>query len=92
MDQRAAPAPAAREAVTQHGDYGRELLARQAAVGRGAAHQVEQLVLGPLARADLGDDLLRKHVERFLGDRQAVELAAIDAIDQRGALDEIVAR
>ena len=34
------------------------------AVGPGAAHQREQLVLVPLAARDLGDDLLGEHVER----------------------------
>ena len=38
-----------------------------------------QLVLVPFACGDLGDDLLREHVERLLGDRQPVELAAATA-------------
>ena len=67
-------------------------VARKRAVRPGAAHQRVQLVLAPLARGDLGDDLLRQHVERPLGDRQPVELAAPDAVEQRGALDQIVAR
>ena len=62
------------------------------AIGPGAAHQREELVLAPLARGDLGDDLLRQHVERLLGDRQPVELAAPDAVEQRRAFDQLVAR
>ena len=71
---------------------GVEILARQVAIGPGAAHQREQLVLAPFARADLGDDLLRQHVERLLGDREAIELAAAHAVEQRRAFDQLVAR
>ena len=46
----------------------------------------------PFACGDLGHDLLREHVERLLGDRQAVEFAAGDGIEQRRALDEVVTR
>ena len=50
------------------------------AIRPGAPHQREQLVLVPLARGDLGDDLLRQHVERLLaGSRSAIELAAAHA-------------
>ena len=92
MDQRAAPAAPGAEAFGQHADHGREILARQRAVRPGAADQRIQLVLVPFARRDLGDDLLRQHVERLLGDRQPVELAAAHAVEQRRALDQLVAR
>ena len=46
----------------------------------------------PLLRGDFGDDLLRQHVERLLGDRQPIELAAANAVEQRPAFDELVAR
>ena len=47
--------------------------------GHARRDQREELVLAPFSRADLGDDLLRQHVERLLRDREAVELAAADA-------------
>ena len=62
------------------------------AIRPGAAHQREQLVLAPFPRRDLGDDLLRQHVERLLGDDEPVELAAAHAVEQRGAFDQLVAR
>ena len=92
MDQRAAPAAPRAEAVGQHVDDRREILPRQVAIRPGAPHQREQLVLAPLARGDLGDDLLRQHVERLLRDRETIELAAADAVEQRRALDQLVAR
>ena len=69
-----------------------EILARQVAVRPGAAEQREQRVLAPFLRRDLGDDLLRQHVERPLRDGEPVEFAARDAVEQRGAFDEFVAR
>ena len=47
---------------------------------------------GPFGRGDLGDDLLREDVERLARNRQPVELAARDRIEQRRALDQLVAR
>ena len=64
----------------------------QRGVRPGAAHQCEQRVLVPFAAGDLGDDLLRQHVERRLRDAQRVELAAAHAVEQRRALDQVVAR
>jgi hypothetical protein len=57
----------------------------------GTAHQRKELVLLALPRRDLGDNLLRQHIERLLGDREAIELSAIDAIQQGRTLDELVA-
>ena len=65
-------------------------LAREIAVRPGAADESEQLGLVPILRIDLGRDLLGEHVERRLRHDQPVEFAAIDAVDQSRALDEIV--
>ena len=46
----------------------------------------------PFARGDFGDDLLRQHVERLFRNRQPIELAAADAVEQRRAFDQLVAR
>ena len=54
--------------------------------------QREKLVLAPLARGHLGDDLLRQHVERPVRDRETIEFAATHAVEERRALDEFVAR
>ena len=92
MDQRAAPALTRRKTLRQHPDDRVELLPRQIAERPGAPQAVEQFRLRPVLRGDLGDDLLRQHVERLLGDRQPVEFAAADSVEQRRAFDEIVAR
>ena len=80
------------EAFGQHAHDRIELCAGQRGIRPGAPHQCEQLVLVPLAASRLGDDLLRQHVERRGQHVQCIELAAAHAIEQRGALDQLVAR
>ena len=92
MDERAAPAAAGGEALGQHPDDRVEIVARERAEGPGAPEQVEERRFRPILRRDFRDDLLGEHVERLLGDRKPVELAAADAVEERGAFDEIVAR
>ncbi len=92
MDERAVSALARREAFRQHPHNRVEFPAHQLAERPGAPQAVEELGFRPVARGGLGDDLLRQHVERPLGNRQPVELAATDAVEQRRALDEIVPR
>ena len=79
-------------AAREHREHLVVVLAREVAIRSGAAHEVEQLVLVPLARGALGDDLLRQHVER--GDRlhDLVEAARADRPRQRRALHQLVAR
>src|SRR5207249_7209778 len=67
-------------------------VAAQAGVGIGAREDAEQVVFGPFARRDFGDDLLGEHVERFSRYRDPVELAAPHGIEERRALRELVAR
>ena len=90
--QRAAPAAAGVEAVGQHGDDRIEFLARQLAIRPGAAHQREQLVLAPFLRGDLGDDLLRQHVERLRRGSPGGRARRDGRVEQRGAFDQVVAR
>src|SRR5262249_5648736 len=56
------------------------------------AHERIKLVLVPLARGYFGDDLLGQHVERLIRDGKPVKLAAADAVEQRRALHQLVAR
>ncbi|MCY1399070.1 hypothetical protein D9M71_141190 [compost metagenome] len=44
----------------------------------------------PLLATDLGDDLLRQHVQRRLRDQQGIEFAPAHAVEQRGAFDQVV--
>ncbi len=90
MDQGTPPAAARAEARGQHDHDCGEVLARQVSVGPGAAHQHVEVVLRPFARRDLGDDLLRQHVQLTLGDDKAVELAAADAVQKCRAFDQLV--
>ena len=92
MDQRPPPAATGAKALGQHADDRDKIFAPQRPVWPGTTHQREELVLLPLPRRDLGDDLLRQHIERLFGDREAIELAAIDTIQQGRALDELVTR
>jgi hypothetical protein len=80
------------EALGHHAHHFHEAGMRQARIGPGAAHQREELVLVPFAAGRLGHDLLGQHVERRGQHAQRVELAAADAVEQRGAFDQFVAR
>ena len=80
VDQRAAPAAAGGEALGQHAHDGGEILARQRPIGPGPADQRKKLVFVPFPPRDLGDDLLRQHVERLLR-CEPIELAAPHAVD-----------
>ena len=93
MQQRIRPAPAFADAGGQHVDGLIEGLALQLAVGRGATHQLEEVILNPLfLRRSLGDDLLRQNLNRRFGLADAVEVAALDGADHRRAFDELVQR
>jgi hypothetical protein len=68
------------------------MLPRQRTERPTAAEPIVKLRFRPILRRDLRDHLLREHVERPFGNRQAVKLAAPDAVEKRCAFDEIVAR
>ena len=83
--------PAARGiAVGQHLQDLLEFLRRQLRVRRGATKGLEQFRYRPFAAGDLGDDLLREHVQRLLRHADPVELAAAHAVEERRAFDEVV--
>src|SRR5262249_23572864 len=75
-----------------HAHDGVERRALELGVRPGAADEREQLVLVALAARRLGDDLLGEDVERRAQDEERVELAAADAVEERCAFDELVAR
>ncbi len=87
----AAPAPGVK-AVGQHSNHLGELLVRELAEWGSAPHALEQRLLAPLLRCDLGNDLLRQHVQWLGRQREPVELAAPNGVQQRGALAQLVAR
>ena len=87
----AAPPAARGEAFGQHPHHRVEPLARQAAVRIRPAHDRVELVGGPLARRALGDDLLRKDVERRVGDRDLVQVAPRRRRQQRAPFHQVVA-
>ena len=63
----------------------------QLGIRRGAVDQRQQGVFRPLLGADLGDDLLRQHIQRCDGDVQRVQLTSAHAVEQGGALNQIIA-
>ena len=65
MQMRAAPAAMRREAVGDHARDADELVVREVAVARGVREPPVQILDAPFLHADLGDDLLREHVERL---------------------------
>src|SRR5579883_1663226 len=92
MDESSAPPPPRAEPFGKHANHSREIGTREIAVGPGPAHEVKKLVIAPFARGNLGRDLLGEHVERRLGDFDAVKLAAPHAIEERGTFGKIIAR
>ncbi len=92
MDERPTTAAAGGEALGQHPDDRVEVVARKRAKRPTAPDQIEERRFRPILRCDFRDDLLSEHVERLLGNLQPVKLAAADAVEERGAFDEIVAR
>ena len=80
------------ETFGQHAHDRVEIRARECAVGMRAAHQRVQRVLVPRAAGDLGDELLRQHVQRLRRLHQRVEFAAAHGVQQGGAFHQVVAR
>ena len=71
-----APATPRVEAIGEHAHHFRIFVTREVPKRRRAPHQRVQIVFAPLLQADLCDDLLGQHVERFVGQRDAIQLAA----------------
>ena len=87
-----APAAAGRVALGEHLQDLLEFLRGEIRVGLRAAEGVEQLLHAPFAAGDFRHDLLGEHVQRLRRHADAVELAAPDAVEEGGALDEVVER
>ena len=69
-----------------------EVVAREIAIGPGAAERVVEPPLVPGLGDAGGDDLLREDVERARGLRRAVQLAALDSVHQRNGSHQILLR
>ena len=67
-----------------------EIRPREASVRPGPSERREEPLLGPLVRDARGHDLLGQDVSRARSRGDTVELAAAHALDQRGALDQLV--
>ncbi|MCY1350371.1 hypothetical protein D9M69_366010 [compost metagenome] len=87
-----AHAAAAAEAFGEHLQQRVVALPRQVDIGRGAGQQAEQAVLAPLLAGHLGHHLLGQHIERRVGNDQCVQFVAAHAVEQGGALDQVVPR
>ena len=91
MDVGVAATARCRITVGQHAHDFQEFSMAQIAVGIGATEQRKQFVFVPILQRDFGGDLLREHVERFLGNDQMIEFFAPNCIQQRSTFDQIVA-
>src|SRR3989442_13805320 len=80
-----------RDALIEHFDDLVEVVPVEFGVRRRLAEESEQVVLAPRLAGGFGDDLLGEDVERRNGWEEAVEAAGLDAADEGGALDELVA-
>jgi hypothetical protein len=76
----------------QHRDEIVEIPPWQTAVGMGPRDDLEQRRLVPVLGGAHGHDLLREHVQRCVGDEQAIEFPGPDGEDECRALDQFVAR
>ena len=59
---------------------------------RGEPSSIQTRTSPPLFSRHTRDNLLRKHVERAVGNDQAVEIAVPNGAHQRGALEQVIAR
>src|SRR5204862_7491693 len=66
--------------------------ARQLAIRIRPAYNLKQIVFIPLFARAHGHDLLSQDIQRGFRDVESVELTLPDSFDQRGALDQLVAR
>src|SRR4029079_11436445 len=86
-----ASAAPGREALAQHLDYLVEFASCETAERVGAADHLEQLVFNPFRGGTRRNDLLSKYVQSLLRNRQLIELAPANRIQQRRAFDQLVA-
>jgi hypothetical protein len=68
MQISAAPATPGMKAVTEHFNHGYKLPMRQIPVRPGYGKGLIKVILMPLAAGNLGDDLLRQHIQRMRWD------------------------
>ena len=87
----AAHALAAVVALAEHLQKGLVVAFIQFGVRRGAVDKRQQRLFRPFLGADLGDDLLGQYIERCHRNMQGIQLATAHAVEQRGALDQVVA-
>src|SRR5512138_3240652 len=92
VNECALPAASRGKPFGQHAHDTVECLARKRTIRIGSASQLEQLALGAFSSCALCNDVLREHVDSVLRDFQSVQLAPAHGIEQRCALDEVVAR
>ena len=89
---RAAPAAPGVETVAEHFDDGDKLLVRQFPVRPSNGKRLIQIVFMPFAAGNLGDDLLRQHIQRLLGNGDTVQFVPLYRRQHGRAFHQIVAR
>ena len=92
MQQRSTATPGGGNSLRKHRDHGIELLARKISIRIRRAHESIHLVFAPRLAGRFSDDLLGENVERVLRNLDALQVSAANAVDERGAFDQLVAR
>src|SRR5262245_7557680 len=92
MNHGARAATSRADAFCQHLHDLVELLFRQRLIRVSASEASEEIVRAPLARGDLGCDLLSQHIEGVPRNLEVIELSATHRIEQRRGLYEVIAR
>src|SRR5688572_5509133 len=92
MEVSRAAAALSREAFRQHAHDRIELFTLEVAIRIRATGQREQVIFSPLFSSDSGDDLLREDIERTFRDFELIQFAPPHRVNDRGALDQFIAR
>ena len=92
VQQSAAASATRAETFGQHAQHVGKGLACEITKWPCPPDQRKQSGFAPFPGIDLGRDLLSEHIEGLAGDNEPVQFAAIDAVDESGALNEVVGR
>ena len=91
MQVTAAAAAAGGKSFRQHADDSGELLEFQVSIGPGQSELIIKLCMLPFTAGNLGDDLLRQHVQVAVRDMQGIQFIVMNGVQQGNALYQVIA-